>query len=82
MSSLEDKMAATTARSIAGSSTLASGYVEENVFGAKPETGPFPERLKSYSVSWRCNPSCCVEAFRKHVLTNGFQSSVVSSLLE
>jgi hypothetical protein len=36
-SSLEDKMAA-TARSIAGSSTLPSGYVEENVFGAKPET--------------------------------------------
>jgi hypothetical protein len=27
-------------------STLASHYVEENVFG-KPETGPFPE-LKSY----------------------------------
>jgi hypothetical protein len=38
MSSLEDKMA-TTARSI-GSSTLMPGYVEENVFGAKPET-PF-----------------------------------------
>jgi hypothetical protein len=38
MSSLEDKMAATTARSIAGSSTLMPGYVEENVF-AKPETG-------------------------------------------
>jgi hypothetical protein len=36
-SSLEDKMAA-TARSIAGSSTCPSGYVEENVFGAKPET--------------------------------------------
>jgi hypothetical protein len=46
MSSLEDKMAATTARSIAGSSTLMSGYVEENVFCAKPETGPFSRTAK------------------------------------
>jgi hypothetical protein len=30
--------------------TYASGYVEENVFGAKPETGPFPELLKSYCL--------------------------------
>jgi hypothetical protein len=45
MSSLEDKMAATTARSIAGIINT-SGYVEENVFGAKPETGPFSRTAK------------------------------------
>jgi hypothetical protein len=43
---IRDKMAATTARSIAGSSTLMPGYVEENVFGAKPETGPFSRTAK------------------------------------
>jgi hypothetical protein len=42
-----DKMA-TTARSIAGSSTLASGYVEENVFAPSLKPALFPERLKSY----------------------------------
>jgi hypothetical protein len=44
MSSLEDKMAATTARSIVIINTYTSGYVEEN--GAKPETGPFSRTAK------------------------------------
>jgi hypothetical protein len=43
-----DKMAATTARSIAGSSTLMPPVMLRKTSLAKPETGPFPERLKSY----------------------------------
>jgi hypothetical protein len=67
MSSLEDKMAATTARSIAGSSTLMPPVMLRKTSLA-PSLKPalFPELL-SYSVSWRCNPSCCVEAFRKQL---------------
>jgi hypothetical protein len=41
-----DKMAATTARSIGIINTYASSYVEENVFGAKPETGLFSRTAK------------------------------------
>jgi hypothetical protein len=48
MSSLEDKMAATTARSIAGSSTLMPPVMLRKRLWHKPETGPFSELLKSY----------------------------------
>jgi hypothetical protein len=49
MSSLEDKISygQIDSRII---NTYASGYVEENVFGAKPETGPFPELKIIFSL--------------------------------
>jgi hypothetical protein len=46
VSSLEDKMAATTEIYSRIINTYASSYVEENVFGAKPETGPFSRTAK------------------------------------